>query len=122
MPPIIGHRSDDNSNNSIKLILIESLARMKEECDVEMNIWKNGAIVLLRMGEWYKIIVLTTLKLILLVDVFDQDFTLLGWSYTTSTLTIKSSMARTDKEIDVHLKTSSLLWMFEVESLFGVAL
>ena len=82
MPPIIGHRSDDNSNNSIKLILIESLARMKEECDVEMNIWKNGAIVLLRMGEWYKIIVLTTLKLILLVDVFDQDFTLLGWPYT----------------------------------------
>ena len=95
---------------------------MKEECDVEMNIWKNGAIVLLRMGEWYKIIVLTTLKLILLVDVFDQDFTLLGWPYTTSTLAIKSSMARTDKDIDVHLKTSSLLWMFEVESLFGVAL
>ena len=55
---------------------------MKEEGDVEMNIWKNGAIVLLRMGEWYKIIVLTTLKLILLVDVFDQDFTLLGWPYT----------------------------------------
>ena len=53
MPPIIGHRSDDNSNNSIKLILIESLARMKEECDVEMNIWKNGAIELLRMGEWW---------------------------------------------------------------------
>ena len=52
MPPIIGHRSDDNSNNSIKLILIESLARMKEECDVEMNIWKNGAIELLRMSEW----------------------------------------------------------------------
>ena len=66
--------------------------------------------------------VLATLKLILLVDVFDQDFTLLGWSYTSSTLTIKSSMARTDKDIDDHLKTSSLLWMFEVESLFGVAL
>ena len=67
--------------------------------------------------------VLATLKLILLVDVFDQDFTVLGWPYTTSTLAIKSSMARTDKDIDVHLmKTSSLLWMFEVESLFGVAL
>ena len=49
---IIGHRSDDNSNNSIKLILIESLARMKEEGDVEMNVWKNGAIELLRVGEW----------------------------------------------------------------------
>ena len=66
--------------------------------------------------------VLATLKLILLVDVFDQDFTLLGWSYTTSTLTIQSSMARTNKDIDDHLKTSSLLWTFEVESLFGVAL
>ena len=31
-------------------------------------------------------------------------------------------MARTDKDIDDHLKTSLLLWMFEVESLFGVAL
>ena len=66
--------------------------------------------------------VLATLKLILPVDDFDQDFTLLGWPYTTSTLTIKSSIPRTDKDIDVHLKTSSLLWMFEVESLFGVAL
>ena len=43
------HRSDDNSNNSIKLILRE---RVKEEGDVEMNVWKNGAIELLRMGEW----------------------------------------------------------------------
>ena len=31
-------------------------------------------------------------------------------------------MARTDKDIDDHLKTNLLLWMFEVESLFGVAL
>ena len=31
-------------------------------------------------------------------------------------------MARTDRDIDDHLKTSLLLWMFEVESLFGVAL
>ena len=46
------HRSDDNSNNSIKLIHIESLARVKEEGDVGMNVWKNGAIELLRMGEW----------------------------------------------------------------------
>ena len=83
---------------------MESLARMKEECDVEMNIWKNGAIVLLRMGEWYKIIVLTTLKLILLVDVFDQDFTLLGWPYTTSSLAIESSMTRKHKDIEDHLK------------------
>ena len=66
--------------------------------------------------------VLAILKLILLVDVFDQDFTLLGWSYTTSTLTIQGSMARTDKDIDDHLKTNLLLWMFEVESLSGVAL
>ena len=65
---------------------------------------------------------LATFKLIVPADDYDQDFTLLGWPYTTSTLTIKSSMARTDKDIDAHLKTSSLLWMFEVESLFGVAL
>ena len=66
--------------------------------------------------------VLATLKLILLVDVFDQDFTLLGWPYTTSTLTIQSSMARTEKDIDDHLKTNSLLWTFEVKSPLGVAL
>ena len=65
---------------------------------------------------------LATFKLIVPVDDFDQEITLLGWPFTTSSLTIESSMARTDKDIDVHLKTSSLLWMFEVESLFGVAL
>ena len=42
MPPIIGHRSDDNSNNSIKLNLIESLARMKEEGrDEYLEEWRH---------------------------------------------------------------------------------
>ena len=44
--------SDDNANTSTKLFHMESLARMKEEGDVEMNIWKNDAFELLRMGEW----------------------------------------------------------------------
>ena len=46
------HRSDDNSNNSIKLIHIESLARVKEEGDVERNVWKNDVIEPLRICVW----------------------------------------------------------------------
>ena len=56
---------------------------------------------------------LATFKMILLVEDFYRDFTtLLGWSYTTSTLTIQSFLARADKDVDDHLKTNSLLWTF----------
>ena len=56
---------------------------------------------------------LATFKMILPVEDFHQNFTtLLGWSYTTSTLTIQSFLARADKDVDDHLKTNSLLWTF----------
>ena len=61
----------------------------------------------------WKILPLTTLQLILQIQDFHRDFTtLLGWSYTTSTLTIQSFLARADKDVDDHLKTNSLLWTF----------
>ena len=47
---------------------------------------------------------LATFKLILPVDDFDQDVTLLGWPYTTSSLAIESSMTRKHKDIEDHLK------------------
>ena len=52
--------------------------------------------------------VLATVKLILPVDDFDQDFTLPGWPCTTSTLKIQSSKARRAKDIDDHLKMNSM--------------
>ena len=56
---------------------------------------------------------LATFKMILLVEDFHRDFTtLLGWSYTTSTMTIQSFLVRADKDVDNHLKTKSLLWTF----------
>ena len=40
---------------------------------------------------------LATFKLIPLVDDFDQDFTLPGWPYATSSLTIESSMEKKNR-------------------------
>ena len=65
---------------------------------------------------------LATFKLILPVDDFDQDVTLLGWPYTTSSLAIESSMTRKHKDIEDHLKLNNCCGRFEVESLLGVAL
>ena len=54
-----------------------------------------------------------TFKTILLVEDFQRNFsTLLGWSYTTSTITIQSFLARADKDVNDHLKMNSLLWTF----------
>ena len=54
-----------------------------------------------------------TFKMIIPVEDFHRDFTtLLGWSYTTSRLTIQSFLARADNYVDDLLKTNSLLWTF----------
>ena len=55
------------------------------------------------------------LTIVLYADVVDynvDDLTSPFMPLEKSTLTIQSFLVRADKEVDDHLKTNSLLWMF----------